>query len=96
MRIARVIGSAVSTMKPDNIRGSKLLILRAATPDNKLYGDPFVAVDMVSAGAGELVLVADGSAARRGLDNDNAPVDSVIMAILDSLEVEGCVTFRKL
>ena len=34
MRIARVIGSAVSTMKPDTIRGSKLLILRAATPDN--------------------------------------------------------------
>lgn len=95
MRIARVIGSAVSTMKPDNIRGSRLLILRAATPDNKLYGDPFVAVDVVSAGTGELVLVADGSAGRRGLENDDAPVDSVIMAILDSLEVEGAVTFRK-
>jgi ethanolamine utilization protein eutN/carboxysome structural protein ccml len=95
MRIARVIGSAVSTMKPDNIRGSKLLILRAATPSNELYGEPFVAVDIVSAGTGELVLVADGSAGRRGLENDDAPVDSVIMAILDSLEVEGDVTFRK-
>jgi ethanolamine utilization protein eutN/carboxysome structural protein ccml len=82
-------------MKPDNIRGSKLLILRAATPSNELYGEPFVAVDIVSAGTGELVLVADGSAGRRGLENDDAPVDSVIMAILDSLEVEGDVTFRK-
>ena len=54
-----------------------------------------MAVDVVSAGTGELVLVVDESAARRGLDNDNAPVDSVIMAILDSLEVEGAVTFRK-
>ena len=95
MRIARVIGSAVSTIKPDSTRGSKLLILRAATPGNELYGDPFVAVDIVGAGAGEVVLVAEGSAARRAVENDDAPVDAAIMAILNSLEVDGDITFRK-
>ncbi len=95
MLIARVIGSAVSTIKPDSIRGSKLLIVKAATPGDELHGDAFVAADIVGAGEGELVLVASGSAARRALGNDDAPVDRVIMAILDSLEVDGETTFRK-
>jgi ethanolamine utilization protein eutN/carboxysome structural protein ccml len=95
MQIARVIGSAVSTIKPDNIRGTKLLVVRAATPSNELYGDPYVAADIVGAGSGELVLISGGSSARRALGDDSAPVDAVIMAILDSLEVDGDVTFRK-
>lgn len=95
MRIARVIGSAVSTIKADTLRGSKLLVLREATPADQLKGDAFVAVDAVGAGYGELVLVATGSAARQTELTQGAPVDAVIMAILDSLEVDGTVTFRK-
>lgn len=95
MRIARVVGSAVCTIKTDSLRGSKLLVLRAATPSDELVGEPFVAVDAVGAGEGELVLVADGSAGRYTDYTEGGPVDSVIMAILDSLEVEGETTFRK-
>ncbi len=95
MRIARVIGSAVSTIKADTLRGSKLLVLKEATPDDKLKGDAFVAVDAVGAGYGELVLVATGSAARQTDLTKDSPTDAVIMAILDSLEVDGTVTFRK-
>lgn len=95
MRIARVVGSAVSTIKAESLRGTKLLVLREATPADELFGDPFVAVDAVGAGEGELVLVADGSAGRYTPLTDGGPVDAVIMAILDSLEVEGSTTFRK-
>lgn len=95
MRIARVIGSAVSTIKADSLRGSKLLVLREATVDDRLGGDAFVAVDAVGAGYGELVLVATGSAARQFDVTQGVPADAVIMAILDSLEVDGTVTFRK-
>ena len=95
MHIARVIGAAVSTIKPDTIRGTKLLVVCSATPANEIYGEPYVAADIVGAGAGELVLVAGGSSARRALGEDSAPVDAVIMAILDSLEIDGNVTFRK-
>lgn len=95
MIIARVVGSAVSTIKVDRLRGAKLLILREATPEDELFGDHFVAVDAVGAGEGELVLVARGSAARHTPLSDDAPVDAVIMAILDSLEAGGSVTFRK-
>lgn len=95
MRIARVIGSAVSTIKVETLRGSKLLIVRAATASDELIGEPFVAVDTVGAGEGELVLISEGSAGRHTETTGGAPVDAVIMAILDSLEVGGETTFRK-
>ena len=95
MLIARVVGSAVATVKADQLRGLKLLVVREATPSDELVGDPFVAADGVGAGEGELVLVARGSAARRSPATENSPVDALIMAILDSLEVDGETTFRK-
>ncbi len=95
MLIARVVGSAISTVKEDRLKGLKLLVVREATVDNQLVGKPIVAVDAVGAGEGELVLIAQGSSARQTRQTRDTPVDAVIMAILDSLEVEGKVTFRK-
>lgn len=95
MRIARVIGSAVSTIKTESLTGRKLLVLQPASPSDQREGEPFVAVDAVGAGEGELVLVADGSAGRYTSQTGGAPVDAVIMAILDSLEIDGRTTFRK-
>ena len=91
MIIARVIGSAVSTIPA----GSKLLIVQRASTSDELEGDPFVAVDAIGAGEGELVLIAQGSAGRHTDRTTGAPVDAVIFAILDSLEVDGETTFRK-
>ncbi|MCC7354153.1 MAG: EutN/CcmL family microcompartment protein [Anaerolineae bacterium] len=95
MLIARVVGSAISTMKEDRLNWLKLLVVREATVDNQLVGKPIVAIDAVGAGEGELVLIAQGSSARQTRQTRDTPVDAVIMAILDSLEVEGKVTFRK-
>ncbi len=95
MRIARVVGSAVSTVKEPSLVGHKLLLVRESDETNKLTGAVFVAVDVVGAGTGELVLIAEGSAARHTTKTSGQPVDAVIMGILDSLEVDGTVTFRK-
>lgn len=95
MDIARVIGSAVSTVKPDSLRGRKLLVVVDCDPQGNAAGSPYVAVDAVGAGYDELVLIAKGSGARRTEENLEAPMDAVIMAILDSLEVHGDTTFRK-
>ena len=95
MRIARVIGSAVSTVKAPSLVGHKLLVVREADEKNKLTGPAFVAVDVVGAGAGELVLLAEGSGARKTSTTTDQPVDAIIVGILDSLEVDGTVTFRK-
>jgi microcompartment protein CcmK/EutM len=95
MQIARVVGSAVSTIKDEKLHGRKLLIVREADAAGNPTGRPYVAVDTVDAGAGDLVLVAAGSSARQTAITKDTPVDSVIMAVIDSLEVEGRVTFRK-
>jgi microcompartment protein CcmK/EutM len=95
MLIARVVGSAVSTIKDERVTGLKLLLVREATPDEQLVGPVFVAADTVGAGEGEFVLVARGSAARQTATTKESPIDAAIMGILDSLEMDGRVTFRK-
>lgn len=95
MRIARVVGSAVSTVKVPSLVGHKLLLLREADEQNEMTGAVFVAVDAVGAGSGELVLVSEGSAGRQTPTTADQPVDAVIMGILDSLEVGGTFTFVK-
>lgn len=95
MRIALVIGSTVSTMKDESLRGCKLLIVRSADTAGKPSGDPYVAVDTVSAGTGDLVLVTEGSSARyTGLTKD-LPLDAVIVGVIDSLESGGKFTYQK-
>ncbi|HEX2810816.1 MAG TPA: EutN/CcmL family microcompartment protein, partial [Kineosporiaceae bacterium] len=95
MRIARVVGRAVSTIKEASLVGQKLLLVRETDERNAFTGPVFVAVDSVGAGTGELVLIAEGSAARQAGTTSGQPVDAVIMGILDSLEIDGTVTFRK-
>jgi len=95
MLIARVIGTTVSTIKDEKITGRKLLVMRQTDEAGKLIGKPYVAVDTVGAGVGELVLTAHGSSARQTTLTKDRPVDAVIMAVIDSLEVEGKTTFRK-
>lgn len=95
MMIARVVGSAVATIKDKKLQGLKLLVVQEATLYNELVGKPFVAVDAVGAGVGELVILAQGSSARQTDITKNKPVDAVIMGILDELEVDGKLTYKK-
>ena len=95
MLIARVIGTTVSTIKDEKITGQKLLVMRQTDETGKSIGKPYVAVDTVDAGVGDLVLTASGSSARQTTLTKDRPVDAVIMAIIDSLEVEGKTTFRQ-
>jgi microcompartment protein CcmK/EutM len=95
MKLALVIGSTISTIKDENLSGRKLLIVREADTSGQPQGAPFVAVDTVSAGAGDLVLVTTGSSARYTQITRDCPVDAVIIGVIDSLEESGKVTFRK-
>ncbi len=95
MLIARVIGTTVSTVKDEKLTGRKLLIVRQTDETGSPVGKPYVAIDTVDAGIGDLVLTAAGSSARQTAVTKDTPVDAVIMAVIDSLEVEGKVVFRK-
>jgi len=95
MLIARVIGTTVSTIKDEKIVGRKLLVVQQTDESGKAIGKPYVAIDTVDAGVGDLVLTASGSSARQTTVTKDRPVDAVIMAVIDSLEVGGETTFRK-
>ncbi len=95
MRIAKVVGVTIATIKDEKLIGRKLLVVRETDETGEIFGKPMVAVDTLDAGVGDLVLIAQGSSARQTSITDASPVDAVIMAIIDSLEVDGRVTFRK-
>ncbi len=95
MLIARVIGTTVSTIKDEKLTSMKLLILRQTDEHGEPFGKPYVAVDTVDAGVGDLVLPCAGSSARQTALTKDTPVDAVIMSIIDSLQVDGEVVFRK-
>lgn len=95
MQLGLVIGSTITTIKDEKIRGRKLLLIQQAGLNGNPMGEPYVAVDTVDAGAGDLVVVTQGSSARQTEFSQNTPVDAVIIAVVDSLEVSGTVTYRK-
>jgi microcompartment protein CcmK/EutM len=87
MILGKVIGTVWSTKKDENLVGSKLLIVRQLDLDFQEKSNFLIAVDSVGAGEGEVVLVASGSSARQTIITKNKPVDAVIMAIVDKLDV---------
>ena len=95
MRIAKVVGVAIATVKDRRLEGGKCLLVSAADSAGKEQGTPIVALDMVGAGEGELVMIAEGSSARVAAGDVNRPVDAVIVAILDSLQHNGKTTYTK-
>lgn len=96
MQIARIIGTTVATMKDPRLQGAKLLLCQPTDITGRQnLGQPFAAVDVVDAGEGDLILVCHGSAARQTSTTKDAPVDSVVMAVLDSLELDGKTVFHK-
>ncbi len=95
MLIARVIGTTVATIKDEKLHGRKLLIVRQTDESGAAFGKPYVAIDTLDAGTGDLVLTASGSSARQTNMTKDTPVDAVIMEIIDHLEVGGSITYRQ-
>ena len=87
MILGKVIGTVWSTRKDENLVGSKFLIVRQLNLDYTPKENFVVAVDSVGAGVGEIVLCAQGSSARQTAITKNKPVDAVIMAIVDKLDI---------
>lgn len=101
MFIARVTGSLVATSKVETMRGFKLLIVEPFRVDPKdrskllTTGRTFVAVDTLGAGEGEFVLITQGSSARLTPETKNLPIDTVIVGIIDTVQVDNVSVFRK-
>ncbi len=95
MLIGKVVGTVVSTAKDEKMQSLRLMVVRQLTIDGQESGGYVVAVDAVGSGVGEVVLYASGSSARQTVLTDKRPVDAVIMAIVDTWEVDGQERYRK-
>ncbi|NNE09392.1 MAG: EutN/CcmL family microcompartment protein [Gemmatimonadetes bacterium] len=96
MKIARVTGEAVTTIKHATLEGKSLLLVQPLTPEGKEEGVPEIAVDTVGAGIGERVLVTqEGRAAEELTGHENPPVRTLIVGIIDSIEWGGETVFAK-
>ncbi len=98
MQLAKVIGQVVSTVKEPGLVSFKILILQdidPSLPDLGHIGISYVAIDLVGAGEGEVVVSTRGSAARVPPISKDAAVDNAVIAIVDSITINGNIAFQK-
>jgi len=106
VKLGKVVGTVVASRKDEKLEGLRLYMVQdlslargagaEAADWSTASKDAFVvAVDAVGAGVGETVLYASGSSARQTKQTDGRPVDAVIMAIVDMIDVSGSVAFDK-
>ena len=91
MNLARVIGTCVCSVKAETLRGQRLLALQPLNFDMQEEGRPLIAVDIVRAGRGELVLFVRSREAANSLEEPFSPVDAAIVAIVDDLGMSTAV-----
>ena len=90
MILARVTGTVVATKKHPRLEGNRLLIVQPVDLEKRLTGSAFLALDVVDAGEGDLVLVnREGGGARIVLNDAQVPVQAVVVAVVDGVDVEA-------
>ena len=89
MFVGRVIGEVVSTIKHASLRGRKLLVVEKTDTTGRVLGESQLAVDSVDAGVGDLVLVVDeGGSAAIVTGLPNPPIRTVIVGVIDRIDIE--------
>ena len=84
MRLARVVGTVVATAKNATLEGKKILLCKHVGSDGAPTGRPFVALDSVGAGAGEMIYYVRGKEAAFPFLPEEVPSDATIVGIVDS------------
>lgn len=88
MMIGKVTGTYVATQKNEQLRDKKILIVQPITPEGNASGREILAVDVVDAGVGDKVLLmSEGTSARQILENNKIPVHTVIVGVVDGVDV---------
>lgn len=87
MILGKVVGTVWATRKDEELVGMKFQIVKHVDLDYKVKDTFVVAVDTVQAGVGDIVLMCSGSSARQTAMTKNKPVDAVIMAVVDKIDI---------
>ncbi|MFA7565855.1 MAG: EutN/CcmL family microcompartment protein [Alkalispirochaeta sp.] len=96
MILGRVVGTVVAANKDVRLEGVASLIVEMIDPRScKGTGAHLVALDAVGAGVGEVVMCVSGSSSRMTAVTDGRPVDATITAIVDMVDFDRNVVYRK-
>jgi len=96
MQVGIVRGNVVSTNKVEKLLGLKLLVVKPINLETfEEKGDYFIAIDAIGAGEGEVVICVGGSSSRQTVLTENKPCDQSIVAIMDSMDINGVRVFEK-
>ncbi len=88
MILAKIEGTVVATQKNAHLQDNRLLVVQPVDCSGKSIGASFVALDVVDAGVGDLVLVMkEGGGARIIFQDNDIPLQSVVVAVVDNLEI---------
>lgn len=85
MLLGKVIGTIWATRKYSTLQSYKMQFVQPLNGELEVVGEPFVAVDTIGAGPGEIIFYATSSEAVIAMDVDMAPVDASIVGIVDSV-----------
>ena len=90
MILAKITGNVVSTQKNKHLRSHKLLVAHAIDLEGNFIGEnDMIALDLIDAGIGDTVLVVkEGAAVKQMLGHGDAPVNTMIVAVVDDISVE--------
>lgn len=95
MILGKVVGTVVSTRKTDGVAGGRYFLVCPCDTRGRVKKDYLVALDLVGCGVGEVVLISQGSSARQAEISHQKAVDCVVVGIVDLVEENGQVVFRK-
>ena len=95
MILGKVVGTVVSNRRADRIDAVRYLLIEQCNQQGIGKHDFLVALDLIGANYGEVVILCQGSAARQTPVTDDRPIDAVIVGIIDLIDEKGKVVYKK-
>ena len=93
MNMARVRGTVVATQRSDKVDGARFLLVEECDQSGTGRNEYLVALDLIGADRGQLVLLTQGSSCRWTFRTDDRPMDTLVVAIVDTIDERGVVTY---
>ncbi len=95
MVLGKITGTITSSANNTDIQGGRYLLVNKCDQQGQLKNDFLIALDLVSAGNDEMVMVSQSTAARETPTTRNKPVDAVIVGIVDAIDENENVVYKK-
>jgi microcompartment protein CcmK/EutM len=95
MILGKVVGRVVNSQQNVSIEGPRFLLIEKCNQKGQGRNDYIVALDLVSAGYDELVMIAESSSARQTPETNNKPVDAIIVGIVDVIDENEAIVYKK-